>query len=241
MSRYFIHLYGNIYIDLEKARKMPIGTVSKGRKKIAEGKWVKVKGNNQQENYIKAGTKNIKIPDEIKNKTIHDFYSEKQIQILYDTYNEGAELFKKYKEEYKNLLHLPKEKRLEKIIREESYSSNYDFDMSNARWQFFEQGFNNASGGWDDEIVQKRKPEFKIGWRYGKIPEEGQSYNYKDDIKEPGVSIMQTLGGKKLEGTYEMFNYNPIISWVAGFDIDKKGADGEHLFVAPKLIKEQKI
>lgn len=35
-------------IELEdfliKARKMPIGTVSKGRKKIAEGKWVKVKG-----------------------------------------------------------------------------------------------------------------------------------------------------------------------------------------------------
>jgi hypothetical protein len=218
---------------------MPIGTVSKGRKKVAEGKWVAVKENNG--NYIKAGVKNIKIPDEIKNKTIHDFYSEKQIQTLNNTFWEGVELFKKYKEKYKNLSHLSEKKRLEIIIAQESYSSDYNFDMSNARWQFFEQGFNNASRGWDDETIQKRKPEFKIGWRYGKVPDGGQSYNYRDEIREPGVSIMQILGGKKLEGSYEMFNYNPVISWVAGFDIDKRGADGEHLFVAPKLIKEQKI
>ena len=29
--------------DLEKGKKMPIGTVSKGRKKVAEGKWVEIK------------------------------------------------------------------------------------------------------------------------------------------------------------------------------------------------------
>jgi hypothetical protein len=41
--RYFIHIRDNLYIDLEKAKRMPIGTVSKGRKKVAEGKWVPIK------------------------------------------------------------------------------------------------------------------------------------------------------------------------------------------------------
>jgi len=47
MNRYFIHIKDNLYIDLEKAKRMPIGTVSKGRKKVAEGKWVKIKGENK--------------------------------------------------------------------------------------------------------------------------------------------------------------------------------------------------
>lgn len=43
MKKAFIKIYDNIYIDLQKAKKMPIGTVSKGKKKVAEGKWVLVK------------------------------------------------------------------------------------------------------------------------------------------------------------------------------------------------------
>jgi hypothetical protein len=34
--------------ELEKAKKMPIGTVSRGRKKVAEGKWVPVKEGRQK-------------------------------------------------------------------------------------------------------------------------------------------------------------------------------------------------
>jgi len=42
LKKSYIKVHDNIYIDLEKAKAMPIGTVSKGQKKVAEGKWVPV-------------------------------------------------------------------------------------------------------------------------------------------------------------------------------------------------------
>jgi len=33
----------DVYSTLEKAKKVPIGTISKGKQKVAEGKWVPVK------------------------------------------------------------------------------------------------------------------------------------------------------------------------------------------------------
>lgn len=49
--------------ELEKAKKMPIGTVSKGRKKIAEGKWVPVTEGKDKNQNTKQGTKSDKKPD----------------------------------------------------------------------------------------------------------------------------------------------------------------------------------
>lgn len=52
---------------------------------------------------------------------------------------------------------------------------------------FFTAGFNNA------EI-----PSWITGWRYGNIPAEGRSKNYKDDTMEEGVSMMEVT---KKDGT----------------------------------------
>lgn len=49
--------------DLEKGKKMPVGTVSNGRKKVAEGKWVDVK---------KEGTKGSSSKDDKKKDKIRD-------------------------------------------------------------------------------------------------------------------------------------------------------------------------
>lgn len=50
--------------DLEKARKVPIGTVSGGRKKVAEGKWEHVK-QEHKENKVKENETNDKLRDEL--------------------------------------------------------------------------------------------------------------------------------------------------------------------------------
>jgi hypothetical protein len=57
---------------LEKAKKMPIGTVSRGRKKVAEGKWVPVKeGKSKTDKPKKKNSRNGKDKisrDELKRK-----------------------------------------------------------------------------------------------------------------------------------------------------------------------------
>ena len=75
MNRYFIHIKDNLYIDLEKAKRMPIGTVSKGRKKVAEGKWVPIKENNNKNKEYSEAEKN------------HIFYHEKMISELKEEIN----------------------------------------------------------------------------------------------------------------------------------------------------------
>lgn len=42
----------NPQFDLEKGKKMPVGTVSNGMKKVAEGKWEKVKGESKWEKNV---------------------------------------------------------------------------------------------------------------------------------------------------------------------------------------------
>ena len=37
-------------------------------------------------------------------------------------------------------------------------------------------------------------PEYVKGWRYGDIPESGQSYNFRDQLPEQGVSTMEIYG-----------------------------------------------
>ncbi len=34
-------------------------------------------------------------------------------------------------------------------------------------------------------------PEYVQGWRYGDIPPSGQSYNYREQIPEQGISVME--------------------------------------------------
>lgn len=57
MKKAFIKIYDNIYIDLQKAKRMPIGTISKGRKKIAEGKWVPINENKKKGIMVKKTNK----------------------------------------------------------------------------------------------------------------------------------------------------------------------------------------
>lgn len=83
-----------------------------------------------------------------------------------------------------------------------------------------------------------REPEYVTGWRYGKLPESGRSYNFRDQQNEKGVSLM-ALHGEPIGGiakTYEMFNSKgkPIVhvsGWLSGY-----GADGEPIVIDAKEL-----
>jgi len=60
--------------NLMKARKVPVGTVSKGYKKIAEGKWIPVKKERKKKEYEKF-KKKVKKLHEIEHKAHVAYYN----------------------------------------------------------------------------------------------------------------------------------------------------------------------
>ena len=88
-------------------------------------------------------------------------------------------------------------------------------------------------------ILNKPLPKPIIGWRFGDIPEGGKSFNTREEILEPGVSMMQTSGGKKNRGFAGLAHRKeetPIYVMV-GYLNDEKGSDGEDLLINPINIK----
>ncbi len=74
-------------LALKKAKEMPVGTVSKGRKKVADGKWVDVKDDDRTANNAEAvyeATKSPKSKKEDKEDSKAKKETEKQ-QKVYDT------------------------------------------------------------------------------------------------------------------------------------------------------------
>ena len=81
-------------------------------------------------------------------------------------------------------------------------------------------------------------PEYVEGWRYGEIPENGRSINFRDQKYEKGVSLM-ALDGEEPTGAaklYETFNSHGkrkirVGGWLVG-----RGGDGEPLVILASEI-----
>lgn len=77
-------------------------------------------------------------------------------------------------------------------------------------------------------------PAWVTGWRYGNIPECGQSYNYRDNRPEDGVSVMEIDGGEQTQDKISAFfvaNGRPVVKVAGYLNPYRRGADGEPLLV----------
>ncbi len=81
-------------------------------------------------------------------------------------------------------------------------------------------------------------PEHVVGWRFGKIPEKGQSTNFRDNKYEKGISLMALEGESPTDSAkmYQVFNAkNKNQVRVSGFLVGY-GADGEPLVLGAKEL-----
>lgn len=88
-------------------------------------------------------------------------------------------------------------------------------------------------------------PKWVRGYRRGEIPEGGRSYNYRDQEKHAGTSVLGISGENESEEfanmpreIHELFISDREIIIIEGWKLSRKGADGEPLLAAP--IKIQK-
>jgi hypothetical protein len=88
--------------------------------------------------------------------------------------------------------------------------------------------------GYDGEELQ-----YVTGWRYGEIPENGRSINFRDQKYEKGVSLMAIDGEEPTAAArlYEVFNSQGkrkirVGGWLVG-----RGGDGEPLVILAEEIK----
>lgn len=70
------------------------------------------------------------------------------------------------------------------------------------------------------------------GWRYGQIPDSGLSKNYRDDISERGLSLMEADGADTVadwvSAMYIVSGNRPVVH-VTGVLLPYTGSDGEPL------------
>ena len=83
-------------------------------------------------------------------------------------------------------------------------------------------------------------PRYVTGWRYGDPPECGRSYNYRDQLFERGVSLMQLTSEpdeiSPAARTFEMLNAEGrakvhLGGWMVG-----RGSDGEPVIVGARVV-----
>ena len=103
--------------------------------------------------------------------------------------------------------------------------------MNDVQREFFERG-----------ILGEPDPQPIVGWRYGKFEENGQSYNFKENRREPGVSLAQA---KSSDTYYSAVNPMTLLSyedkpiyWATGYLSRHKGSDGEPLVLRSKEIPD---
>lgn len=86
-------------------------------------------------------------------------------------------------------------------------------------------------------------PNMVRGFRFGHIPQGGQSFNYLDDHQESGVSMAWVEGiddQDTLIGTQLFYGSRPKV-WVEGYlHPYRKGSDGEPLIICAREIQETK-
>jgi hypothetical protein len=90
-------------------------------------------------------------------------------------------------------------------------------------------GARSTDSSWDS-------PQWDIGYRYSAPPESGRSFDFRDQFRLPGVSIV-ALGLKPKESVDSFYDDNRQKYLVAGWNFDAKGSDGEPLLHEVKSIK----
>lgn len=89
--------------------------------------------------------------------------------------------------------------------------------------------------GWEPRIVR--------GWRYGEIPADGRSFNYRDNEPEDGVSLMELEDGcgsqDAISAMFIEAQDRPIV-WCEGYLLPHRGSDGEPLICGARKIEAPK-
>ena len=90
----------------------------------------------------------------------------------------------------------------------------------------------------------KKMPRYANGWRYGDLPEKGQSWDYKDKRILQGVSMVEIEGEDRaiddvglVSIAFVALERRPVVR-AAGWISIHNGPDGEPLMVEPRVIKE---
>lgn len=74
------------------------------------------------------------------------------------------------------------------------------------------------------------------GYRYGDVPTDKASYNYRDEHWEPGVSLA-ALDGEEEIGSAIWFGDRKKVN-VTGLLVDDKGSDGEPLIIPLDMVEQ---
>ena len=82
-----------------------------------------------------------------------------------------------------------------------------------------------------DGLYQGETPTLRVAFRYGGINERMQSYNYRDNMFEKGVSVVGSVADMNTDknGYYDAFFGDEPYNVVLGLDFGAKGADGERV------------
>ncbi len=93
-------------LTLKKAKEMPVGTVSKGRKKVAKGKWVPVPTNRERKEPVKDGERK-----QLANKGGVSLYHnhDNTYSVYHGSLKYGSESFKTEAEARKRLVEIAKD------------------------------------------------------------------------------------------------------------------------------------
>ena len=80
-------------------------------------------------------------------------------------------------------------------------------------------------------------PQYVTGYRYGHIPQGGQSYNYRDDVSERGVSIVAVNDGAMTQDMVSLAFVQcgrPVVTVTGYLHPGATGSDGEPLLLLAK-------
>jgi hypothetical protein len=142
----------------------------------------------------------------------------------------------KLPDNYKNAYEIGKQLKEKNIDVTEAINGMHGPELQNK----LDRVFNNHDQSTFFEIGNKGKdlPEYVTGDRYGDIPTNGRSANYRDNAYEKGVSLMNLTGEKPTISAkmYETFNKGKrekqkYGGWLVGY-----GADGEPLILGAHKI-----
>jgi len=88
-------------------------------------------------------------------------------------------------------------------------------------------------------LAEGCEPVLRLAYRYGMIPESGDSYNYRDNYREDGVSTVGRCAEQvKRSSYYESFFGDQPYNVVMGWDFGGRGSDGEMLLVGAVVVGE---
>jgi len=115
--------------------------------------------------------------------------------------------------------------------------------------EWIDWGFDEIPAWWTPEDYEVAKagfisaeiPTIVNGWRWGNIPQRGFSFNYADNQREMGVSVMEVYGGEATQDNLSALflsrgrNKVEVIGWL---NTVSKGSDGEPLLMWAEVIKQ---